>query len=262
MTQISHEVTPGTLAGSLTGKVALVTGASSGLGRAVALALAGAGADLILLARSERDLEAVAAGVRALGRRAHVAAVDLADAGALITAAEAAIASLGGLDILINNAGTDVPGPVAELSAEDWDRVLDVNLRAPFLLARAAFGPMQQRGGGTIINVSLVAGKRGWANASAYCASKFALSGLTQSLAAEGRAHGIRASVVYPGGMATSWGQWSPDARQDAGQKTQNPTDSLPPERVAALLVWMCAAPCELVLNEVIVTPLNEGGWP
>jgi NAD(P)-dependent dehydrogenase (short-subunit alcohol dehydrogenase family) len=112
----------------------------------------------------------------------------------------------GRVDVLVNAAGTDTPGPVAELAVEDWDRVLAVNLRAPFVLAKAVFPPMRAVGRGTIVNVSSVAGKRGWAHAAAYCASKFALTGLTQALAAEGQPHGIRACVLYPGAMATSWG--------------------------------------------------------
>ncbi|ACO48235.1 SDR family oxidoreductase [Deinococcus deserti] len=247
---------------SLSGQVALVTGASSGLGRATAVALAQAGADLVLLARSEGNLQSVAQEVEAMGRRALVCAVDLSSGPAVVDVVQQAVQTLGGLDILVNNAATDVPGPVVDLSAEDWDRVLNVNLRAPFLLAKAAFPYMQRAGRGTIINVSSVAGKRGWANASAYCASKFALTGFTQALAAEGRPHGIRACVVYPGGMATGWGTFDPQERRDQNPPEASPTVALPPRRVADLLVWMCAAPPELVLNEVIVTPLNEAGWP
>ncbi|MGI8747513.1 MAG: SDR family NAD(P)-dependent oxidoreductase [Deinococcus sp.] len=203
--------------GALLGQVALVTGASSGLGRATALGLARAGADLILLARSEADLHKVAAEVQGLGRRAQMYPVDLGDSAALLAAVGSGVQSFGRLDILINNAATDVPGPVVDLDAADWDRVLGVNLRAPFLLAKAAFGQMQRAGRGTIINVSSVAGKRGWANASAYCASKFGLTGLTQALAAEGKPHGIRASVVYPGGMATAWGTFTPPSGRGSG---------------------------------------------
>ncbi|BDP44001.1 3-oxoacyl-ACP reductase (plasmid) [Deinococcus aetherius] len=248
--------------GALLGQVALVTGASSGLGRATALGLARGGADLILLAHGEADLRKVADEVQALGRRAEVSAVDLADSAALLDAVGPGVEGLGRLDILINNAGTDVPGPVVDLDVEDWDRVLGVNLRAPFLLSKVAFGHMQRAGRSTIINVSSVAGKRGWADASAYCTSKFSLTGFTQALAAEGKPHGIRASVVYPGGMATHCGTFDPKSRGGERQNTPSPADALPPDRVADLLVWMCVAPSELVLNEVIVTPLNEVGWP
>ena len=107
-----------------------------------------------------------------------------------------------------------------------------------------------------------MAGKRGWAGAAAYCASKFGLTGLTQALAAEGRAHGIRACVLYPGAMATSWGVWSPDEREQAQGGRPPASKALPPQEVAALVVWIATAPAELVLNEAVVSPLEEQGWP
>ena len=246
----------------LDGQVAVVTGASSGLGRAAAIAMAWAGAHVALLARSEQHLAEVVRDVEGTGRQGLALPVDLAHEAAIIAAIERTQATFGRVDVLVNAAGTDVPGAVADLTADDWDRVLDVNLRAPFLLAKAVFPHMQAAGRGTIINISSVAGKRGWANAAAYCASKFGLTGLTQALAAEGKPHGIRACIVYPGGMATSWGTWSPEERQMEEHERPPVTKALPPEEVAALLVWIAAAPRELVLNEAIVSPLEEGGWP
>lgn len=244
----------------LTGRTAVVTGGSSGLGRATAIALAQAGADVAVLARGSRELDDTAAQVRSAGRRAAAVVVDLADAAAVERAAATVLDELGGIDVLVNAAGTDVPGPVAELDVEGWDRVLAVNLRASFLLARAAWPHMVASGGGTVLNVSSVAGRRGWAGASAYCAAKFGLTGFTQALAAEGKPHGIRASVVFPGAMDSNWGVWSPQDRGSAPPTV--PEGALAPERVAELLVWMAAAPPEVVLNEVTVTPLQEQGWP
>ncbi len=186
----------------LNGEIAVVTGASSGLGRATAIAMAQAGAHVALLARSERDLAEVVVEVEAAGQQGLALPVDLAHEAEIITAIERTQGTFGRIDVLVNAAGTDVPGSVAALATGDWDRVLDVNLRAPFLLAKAVFPGMQDAGRGTIINISSVAGKRGWANAAAYCASKFGLTGFTQALAAEGNLHGIRACIVYPGGMA------------------------------------------------------------
>ncbi|MDP9435878.1 MAG: SDR family NAD(P)-dependent oxidoreductase [Actinomycetota bacterium] len=247
-------------AGQLRGVTALVSGGSSGLGRATALALAAAGADVAVLARGATDLRATADEIAAGGVRASAVVVDLADAGAIERAVRHVHDELGGVDVLVNAAGTDVPGPVAELDVAAWDRVFDVNLRAAFLLSQAVWPNMRERGGGTIVNVSSVAGRRGWANASAYCAAKFGLTGFTQALAAEGRPHRIRACVLYPGAMDTSWGVWSPEDRGAAQPSV--PADALPPEQVAELIVWIAAAPPGLVLNEVTVTPLLEQGWP
>lgn len=244
----------------LLGRTALVTGASSGLGRATALALARAGADVAVLARGAGELDAVADLVRGAGRRAAACVVDLADAAAVVQAAERARSELGPVGILINAAGTDVPGPVAELDVQGWDRVLNVNLRASFLLAKAVWPDMLGAGGGSIVNISSVAGRRGWADAAAYCAAKFGLTGFTQALAAEGKAHRIRACVVFPGAMDSNWGVWSPQDRGEAAPTV--PPEALPPEQVADLLVWMVSAPPDLVLNEVTVTPLTEQGWP
>jgi NADP-dependent 3-hydroxy acid dehydrogenase YdfG len=163
--------------------------------------------------------------------------------------------------VLINAAGTDAPAPVAELSLAAWDRVLAVNLRAVFVLSKLVLSDMLAAGQGTIVNVASVAGRRGWANASAYCASKFALTGFTQALGAEIRRHGVRACVVYPGAMATHWGAWSAEDRQ-AEPDAASPREALPPDTVAEFIAWIAAAPPELVLDEAIVTPLDEQGWP
>lgn len=246
----------------LRGRTALITGGSSGLGRATALALAAAGADVAVLARGTDDLRKTAEQVREYGVRASACVADLADAGDIERAVQQVKAELGGVDVLVNAAGTDVPGAVADLDVDDWDRVIAVNLRASFLLAKAVWPDMLARGGGTIVNVSSVAGRRGWANAAAYCSAKFGLTGLTQALTAEGKAHGIRACVLYPGAMDTSWGAWSPEDRTDSPPKTPTTSEALPAEQVAQLITWIVSAPPGMVLNEVTVTPLLEQGWP
>lgn len=247
-------------ASSLIGQTAVVTGGSSGLGRATAVELSAAGARVALLARGSGDLQQAAEQIVAAGGTAVPVVVDLAAPEQISRGMRTVAQQLGPVDILVNAAGTDVPGPVADLDVTDWDRVLNVNLRASFLLAQAVWPGMRAAGAGTIVNVSSVAGRRGWANAGAYCAAKFALTGFTQALAAEGRPHGIRACVLYPGAMDTSWGVWSPQERESR-EPSAGP-QSLAPEQVGRLITWIAAAPAEVVLNEVTVTPLLEAGWP
>jgi NADP-dependent 3-hydroxy acid dehydrogenase YdfG len=241
--------------------VALVTGASSGLRQATAARLAADGAAVALLARSAEDLATTHARITEVGGTALALPTDLADASAIERAVARIAGEFGRIDVLVNAAATDVPGPVATLDPRGWDRVIAVNLTAPFLLAKAVWPHLRRAGGGTIINVSSVAGRRGWANAAAYCATKFALTGLTQSLAAEGRQHGIRACVIYPGAMATAWGVWDP-AQRDSGVAERPDSEALPASQVAHLIAWIAAAPANLVLNEATITPLLERGWP
>jgi NAD(P)-dependent dehydrogenase (short-subunit alcohol dehydrogenase family) len=244
---------------ALRGRAALVTGASSGLGRATAIALLRAGADVALAARSAEELESTKEEASATGSRALAVPLDLASEEAAQRAVNQTIEAFGHIDVLVNAAGTDAPGSVEELDVEGWDRTLSVNLRAPFLLSRAAFPRMREAGAGTIVNVSSVAGKKGWANASAYCASKFGLTGLTEALADEGKEHGIRAIVLYPGAMATNWGAFSPEERQESGPNEAPETQVLQPERVAEFIVWFVASPPEFVLTEGIIVPIEEG---
>lgn len=228
--------------GSLADTPALVTGATSGLGRATAIRLAAAGADVAVLGRSASGLAEVADAVRAQGVRALPLAADLAQTAALSDLVADAVDGLGGLGVLVNAAATDAPGPAEEISLEAWDRVLAVNLTAPFVLARAAFPHLRARGGGLVVNISSVAGRRGWANASAYCSTKFALTGLTQALAAEGRADDIAVCVIYPGAMATNWGTFDPVERSQPTRPVDE-RESLDPSSVADLIVWMAGTP-------------------
>lgn len=225
------------------------------------MSLATRGMNVAVVGRSEPDLAELERELVSLGVRVVPLAVDLVDSAALAAVVDQAAGDLGGLDVLVNAAGTDVPAAAEDLSLGDWGRVVAVNLTAPFALAKAAMPHMRRAGGGLIVNISSVAGRRGWANASAYCSTKFALTGLTQSLSAEGRADGIRACVLYPGAMQTSWGTFEPDQRQSSIERTDD-RESLDPAVVADLIAWMATAPGQPVLNEVTITPLHEGGWP
>jgi NAD(P)-dependent dehydrogenase (short-subunit alcohol dehydrogenase family) len=244
----------------LNGQLAVVTGASSGLGEATAVRLAQLGARVALLARSEADLDRVAARISGGGGAALALRADLADPDAAVDAIGRLVSGSGPPRVLVNASATDAPGPAEELPVADWQRVMAVNLTAPFLLSRAVFPHMRAAGGGTIVNISSVAGRRGWANASAYCTTKFGLTGLTQALAAEGAPHNIRVVCVYPGAMATHWGTWNP---ADRGQPSRAaPEDALPPEDVAGYIAWLVCAPAHLIVTEAVVAPIRERGWP
>lgn len=190
----------------LTGRRALVTGASRGIGARLALALAEAGADVALTARSAAALEEVAAAVTATGRRAVPLAADAADEAAAGPAVRAAAAALGGpVDILVNNAGIEEVRAAAEVEAALWDRILGVNLRGAFFMARAAARELLAAGrGGAIVNVCSLTSYVGVPAAAPYTASKAGLLGLTRALAAEWAASGIRVNGIAPGYFRTA----------------------------------------------------------
>lgn len=183
----------------LDGRTALVTGAGRGIGRGAAVALAGAGAEVWLLARSAGDLEAAAAEIRAGGGRAQACVCDVTDAAAL----KRAVAALPSLDVLVNNAGTNIPEPFVEVSETHLDRLLDLNVRAAFIAAQAAArkmleAPDRKARGGTILNMSSQMGHIGAAGRTVYCMTKHALEGLTKAMAVELAPHNIRVNTIAP----------------------------------------------------------------
>lgn len=180
------------------GRVALVTGGGRGIGRAIALALARAGADVALVARTRGELEAVGRAIAELGRRTFVLDADLADRSRPGAVAAKVAEALGPVDLLVNNAGIDASGPVQRIDDATWDRVLAVNVTAPFLFARACLPSMYARGYGRILNVASVAGKIGLKYGAAYSASKHALIGFTRSLAMECARKGVTANALAP----------------------------------------------------------------
>jgi 2-deoxy-D-gluconate 3-dehydrogenase len=187
----------------LTGRRALVTGASRGIGREIALAYARAGADVAVLARNAELLEVVAGEVRALGRRAVVATADVLDADATRAATAEAIEALGGLDILVNNAGgNSFSTPVASMRMSGWEKTMRLNLDSIVHITQVSL-PALGEGGGSIINVSSVAGLRGAPTMAHYGAAKAALISLTQSLAVETAWMGVRVNALVPGWIET-----------------------------------------------------------
>jgi NAD(P)-dependent dehydrogenase (short-subunit alcohol dehydrogenase family) len=239
---------------SLRGKVALVTGAASGLGAALAAVLAADGCDVMAADIRADALHATMPALLDHGVRARALALDVGAPDAARAAIGHCVATMGRLDILVNNAGTDVTLPVSELSEQDWLRVIDTNLNGPFLLAKHAAAQMRRQGGGDIVNVASTAAKRAWPNASAYHASKWGLLGLSHALHAELRPLGIRVTAVIAGGMRTPFlldrfPDLDPALLQD-------------PATVAQAIRHALLLPRDSVIAELTVLPVRETSWP
>ncbi|MBP8130334.1 MAG: SDR family oxidoreductase [Candidatus Hydrogenedentes bacterium] len=187
----------------LEGKMALITGAGRGIGRAIALAFAREGCGVALLARTLDELTETANLVVATGARALPCVCDVSMPAQVDGAVNRVLHEFGHIDILVNNAGFAAFKPFVEIGFEDWKRTLDVNLTGPFLLIQEVLPSMIERGSGRIINVSSVAGLKPIPEQSAYCASKFGLNGLSLVLAMELRPYGIAVHAICPGGVAT-----------------------------------------------------------
>jgi len=188
----------------LHGRTALVTGASSGLGRHFATVLAGAGAHVALAARRLESLEDVVAEITAAGGQATAVPLDVTDAASVRDGVREAASALGGLDILVNNAGTTVSKAALDHTEDDWDRVIDTNLKGAFLVAQEAARVMKDGAkGGSIVNIASILGLRVAGHVAAYAASKAALVQLTQALALEWARFGIRVNALAPGYMET-----------------------------------------------------------
>ncbi|MCW3837615.1 SDR family oxidoreductase [Sphingomonas canadensis] len=188
------------------GRVVVVTGASAGLGRAVAIAFAEAGARLVLGARRKDRLDALVAEIEGLGAAAVAVACDVRDEGDVAALFQAGMDRFGRIDVLINNAGVADHTPTDQLTAERWREVIDTNLTGAFFCAREAFRIMRGQGAGRIIHIGSLSAITPRPNTAAYAASKFALSGLNHSLAIDGRAHGIASSIFHPGIVGTELG--------------------------------------------------------
>lgn len=192
----------------LTGKVAVITGASRGIGQAIAVAFAAAGASVVLSSRKQADLDAVAADIRAQGGQALAVAAHTGDAAAIADLFAQTTATFGGVDILVNNAGTNPHfGPILTAAESHWQKTLDVNVMGYFRVVKGAVPHMQQRGGGKIINVASVAGRTPLPGMGVYGVSKAAVLMLTQVLAVELAAANIQVNALAPGFIKTRFSQ-------------------------------------------------------
>ena len=232
----------------LAGGVALITGGGRGIGKAIAQRLAVLGAAVSICGRSRESLMSTAQDLRALGVRVHAQIADVTKPGDIASLVEATEKELGPITILVNNAGIGGFGPVHEKSEEDWDRVLNTNLKSVFLVSRAVVPAMIRRGGGDIINISSLAGKNTFAGGGIYCASKWGLQGLTGCMAEDLRGYGIRVSVICPGSVAT----------QFSGGGPKDPKKVLTAEDVAHAVGMVAVQGPQSFISEVHLRPVRK----
>lgn len=238
---------------SISGKIALVTGGARGLGEAIVRELSSAGATVII-ADLRRDLsDKLVQDFAGAGTKVEAVEVDLTQEKQIADLFNYIQREYGRLDILINNAGADKTSSIEELDVADWDCVIAVNLRAPFITMKQAFRLMRENGG-HIVNIASTASKRTWQNASAYHATNWGLLGLSHAIHTEGRPLGIKVTAVVAGGMRTPFlldrfPDINPEVLQD-------------PKNVAETVHFILTQPKETVIPEVMVIPMRESTWP
>ena len=236
--------------GQLDGKVAIVTGGNRGIGKGIAKGLAAEGASLTIAARNAELLEETANELRANDTKVLAVPTDVTDEAQIKALFEKSMAEHGRLDILVNNAGAFDAGPIDELSTEAWDWVVAVNLSAPFLCTREAFGIMKAQGeGGRIINIGSISSHRVRPLTAPYSATKFGIWGLTQVTALEGRPHGITASCLKPGNTYVERIQ----------NRSQAPTEPMMDvDALAQAAVLMATLPPNINMLEATVLPVGQ----
>ncbi len=232
----------------LKGKVAMVTGASRGIGKAISIGLAEEGADLVLAARSVEHLQKTQAEVMAKGVKAEVVPTDVTREDQIINLFAKTMECFGRLDILVNNAGVFMLEPIETLSTELWDNVLAIELRAPFICTREAFRIMKKQGGGRIINIGSISASRVRPFTAPYNAAKFGLIGLTHTTALEGRDFGITCGCLHPGITG--------DLVKNAAKAKPDPMMAY--SDTAATAVYMACLPPNINILDLIQIPINQ----
>lgn len=233
---------------NLNNQVAVITGASHGLGRAVALKLAALGAHTALIARRPDPLKQTAAAIRGQGGVASVYPCDISDPSQVRDTAAQIQNAFDAVHILINNAGIPAPREFEETNFDDWDQVIGVNLSGVFYLTRALWDSLKSGDSACVINISGTAGLRG-GGSPAYGSSKFGLTGLNYAIANAGADHNIRSTILYPGGMDTGW--------RGAPIGVTARSESMDPNTVADMIAHLVTSPPEFVVNEAVLNPLD-----
>jgi 3-oxoacyl-[acyl-carrier protein] reductase len=250
---VSDGLTVAGNAASLKNRTALITGSSRGIGAATAVLLAQSGVKVMLTGRDREALTRLQARIGETGGMAQYVVGDLADPGWPAELVRRTADRFGGLDILINNAGITLAKPVASTEPEEWDRVMAINVKAPFLITRAAIPFLRESSSGAIVNITSVVGYKGYPNQGAYTASKHALTGLTKVLAKELHEDGIRVFSVAPGGVATEMiSRVRPDIDSDA---------LIAPEEIARTVVFLLTQAGNAGIDEIRVRRQSKTPW-
>jgi 3-oxoacyl-[acyl-carrier protein] reductase len=231
-------------------RTCVVTGATEGIGRAIAVALAANGARLALCARTGAAVDALAGQLREDGATVAGASCDVSDEAAVRAFATVVRDRLGPVDVLVNNAGLAHFGPVAEMSVEDFDETMAVNVRGTFLMTRAFLPDMLERRDGHIINIASLAGRNPVPQAAAYSAAKHAVLGLSKSVFGEVRKQGVRVTAICPGSVVTPFFEKS-------GATIENPDAKLRPEDIAETVLAVLRLPPRALLSELDIRPSN-----
>jgi len=241
------------MAGKLKDRIALITGASRGIGRAIAVALGSEAARIVLAARAREELEKTAGLVDGAGGKAVIETVELTDEDSIKRLAVRAAEIGGRIDILVNCAGVTHAALLENTAADDWDRCMSINARGPFLLCRETVPLLRQSDSGCIVNISSVVGVKGYPNQSAYTASKHALRGMSMSLAEELRQDNIRVHVICPGGVDTGMAR---RVRPDLNQE-----ELIEPEEIAELVLYMVTHRGNAVIDELHIRRATSSPW-
>ena len=244
---------------SLDGKVALVTGASSGIGEATAVALAQAGAAVAIGARRTDRLDALAARLRDDGARVLQLPLDVTDEQACADAVGRTRSELGGLDVLVNNAGVMLLGTIVDADPEDWRRMVQTNVLGLMYMTHAAIGGMVEQGAGDVVNLSSVAGRTARAGAGVYNASKWAVNAFSESLRQEVTGRGVRISLVEPGAVRTELTDHiTQDDARTAAKEMVSGMRSLDPDDIARAILHVVSQPPHVAVNEVLIRPTDQ----